>query len=453
MRCDGLVAEVRDWAAGLEEVHARIAGAFARAEPRARVLAYLRGLLGQLERKNGWTLAEAAGEVSPDGMQRLLRTAGWTADAVRGEVRDYVVERLGAGGVLIVDETGFIKKGTRSAGVGRQYTGTTGKIDNCQVGVFLAYATPTGRALIDRELYLPKTWIEDRERARAAGIGDDVGVATKPELARRMLGRALEAGGPAGWLTAGEIYGQDKRLRVWREQHGLRYVLATRSNDTVAPVDRRQRRVRALVAELPAAAWARCSAGAGAHGQRFYDWARLQLLAGFDPSWARWVLARRGPAPPHHPERPRRTGRAVLLRLRRPGRDHPRAADRGGRWPLADRGMLPGGEERGRPRVLPGAGLHRLVPAHHPGDARPRLPVGHPRHRRKGGAAAGTGQLIALTVPELRRLLNTLIRTPRPDLDSAADWSWWRRRRQDQARRAHYRARGQAPHNCRCSTK
>src|SRR4051794_7163885 len=302
MRCDGLVAEVQNWAAGLEEVHARIARAFARAEPRARVLAYLRGLLGQLERKNGWTLAEAAGEVSPDGMQRLLRTADWNAEVVRDELRDYVVERLGPGGVLIVDETGFIKKGTRSAGVGRQYTGTTGKIDNCQIGVFLAYATPTGRALIDRELYLPKAWIDDRDRARAAGIGDDVGFATKPELARRMLGRALEAGVPAGWLTADEIYGQDKRLRVWCEQHGLRYVLATRSNDTVATVDWRQRRVRALVAELPAAAWARCSAGAGAHGQRFYDWARVELLAGFDPSWARWVLARRSiPKGPDEP--------------------------------------------------------------------------------------------------------------------------------------------------------
>src|SRR3954466_13277859 len=187
MRCDRLVAEVQNWAAGLEEVHARIARAFARAEPRARVLAYLRGLLGQLERKNGWTLAEAAGEVSPDGMQRLLRTADWNADAVRDQLRGCVLERLGRGGVLIVDETGFIKKGSRSAGVARQYTGTTGKIDNCQIGVFLAYATPAGRALIDRELYLPRAWTDDRarERARAGGIGDEVGFATKPELARR----------------------------------------------------------------------------------------------------------------------------------------------------------------------------------------------------------------------------------------------------------------------------
>ena len=172
MRCDGLVAEMADWAAGLEEVHRRIAGAFTRAEPRARVLAYLRGLLGQLERKNGWTLAEAAGEVSPDGMQRLLRTTDWNADAVRDELRSFVVERLGPGGVLIVDETGFVKKGIRSAGVARQYTGTTGKIDNCQIGVFCAYATEAGRALIDRELYLPRAWTDDRERARAAGIGE-----------------------------------------------------------------------------------------------------------------------------------------------------------------------------------------------------------------------------------------------------------------------------------------
>ncbi len=163
-------------------------------------LAYLRGLLGHLERKNGWTLAEAAGEVSPDGMQRLLRTADWNADAVRDELRGYVVERLGPGGVLIVDETGFIKKGTRSAGVGRQYTGTTGKIDNCQIGVFLAYATPAGRALIDRELYLPRAWTDDRERARAAGISDEVEFATKPELARTMLQRTLDAGVAAGWL-------------------------------------------------------------------------------------------------------------------------------------------------------------------------------------------------------------------------------------------------------------
>ena len=293
MLLDGLVSEVAGWAAGLVEVHARIAGRFARAEPRRRALGYLRGLLGQLERKNGWTLAERAGEGSPDGMQRLLRTADWDADGVRDDARDYVVAALGRGGVLILDETGFIKKGTKSAGVARQYTGTTGKIDNCQIGVFLAYATPAGRALIDRELYLPKAWTEDRERCRAAGVPDEVAFATKPVQARVMLDRALKAGVPASWVTADEVYGQDKRLRVWLEQRQLPYVLATRTNDTVSTTDWRQRQVRALVAEVPDAGWERLSAGPGAHGPRMYDWALVELLAPPTPGWSRWVLARR----------------------------------------------------------------------------------------------------------------------------------------------------------------
>ncbi len=381
MRCDGLVAEVQDWAVGLEEVHARIAGAFARAEPRARVLAYLRGLLGQLERKNGWTLAEAAGEVSPDGMQRLLRTADWNADAVRDELRSAVVERLGGGGVLIVDETGFIKKGTRSAGVARQYTGTTGKIENCQIGVFLAYATDAGRALIDRELYLPRAWTDDRDRARAAGIGEEVGFATKPELARGMLTRALEAGVPASWLTADEIYGQDKRLRVWCEQHGLAYVLATRSNDTVATADWRQRRVRALIAEIPAEAWARRSAGAGAHGLRLYDWARIELLAGLTRAGRAgcWAAA---------PSRRARRSRPSWPTTSAPDSPTP-ASSSSSPWPVA------GGASRNAsrpprtrpawPPTRPGPRLHRLVSAHHPGHARPRLPQCYPRQRGKGG--------------------------------------------------------------------
>jgi SRSO17 transposase len=305
VRFDGLVAEVAGWAAGLEEVHARIRGRFARAEPRRRVLAYLRGLLGQLERKNGWTLAERAGEGSPDGMQRLLRTADSGADAVRDDLRDYVTEHLGPGGVLILDETGFIKKGTKSAGVQRQYTGTTGKIDNCQIGVFLAYATPAGRALIDRELYLPKAWTEDRERCRAAGIGDELTFATKPVQARAMLDRALAAGVPASWVTADEVYGQDKRLRVWLEAQQLPYVLATRCIDTVSTTDWRQRRVRALVAAVPDAAWERRSAGAGAHGPRIYDWALVELAASPTAGWERWVLARRAiPTPTEDPADP-----------------------------------------------------------------------------------------------------------------------------------------------------
>ncbi len=194
------MAEVQAWAAGLEEVHARIAPRFARLEPRERVLAYVRGLLAPLERKNSWTLAERAGEASPDGMQRLLMSADWDADAVRDDVRGYVVEHLGdRAGVLVVDETGFVKKGTKSAGVARQYSGTAGRIENCQIGVFLGYATGAGRTFLDRELYLPQAWTEDRERCREAGVGEDVEFATKPELAMRMIARRWRPGcRPAG---------------------------------------------------------------------------------------------------------------------------------------------------------------------------------------------------------------------------------------------------------------
>src|SRR2546429_5017691 len=179
--------------AELDRVHERIGGRFARAEPRARVREYVSGLVAGLERKNGWTLAERAGEVSPDGMQRLLRRADWDVDGVRDDVRDYVAGHLGdREGVLIADDTGFLKKGTRSAGVQRQYSGTAGRTENCQIGTFLCYASGKGRALIDRELYLPKSWTEDRQRCRDAAIPDEVAFATKPQQARAMLERAIE---------------------------------------------------------------------------------------------------------------------------------------------------------------------------------------------------------------------------------------------------------------------
>lgn len=174
-------------------MHARIGPRFRRSEPRRRARQYLCGLVSGLGRKNGWTLAEQAGDVSPDGMQRLLRWADWDVDAVRDDVRDYVVEHLGdPAGVLIVDDTGFLKKGTRSAGVQRQYSGTAGRTENCQVGTFLAYRSSKGHALIDRQLYLPASWTDDRDRCRAAGIPDDVEFATKVQMARQMLARALD---------------------------------------------------------------------------------------------------------------------------------------------------------------------------------------------------------------------------------------------------------------------
>jgi SRSO17 transposase len=290
------VAEVEAWAAGLEELHARIAPRFARSEPRERVLAYVRGLLAPLERKNSWTVAERAGEAIPDGMQRLLATADWDADAVRDDVRGYVVEHLGdPAGVLVVDETGFLKKGTKSAGVARQYSGTAGRIENCQIGVFLGYTSRNARTFLDRELYLPKTWAQDRARRAEARVGQDVEFATKPELAMRMLGRALQAGVPAGWLTADEVYGQHYGLRMMLEERQMPYVLAVPVNQRViATVDGRIAELRAddLAARLPAQAWKKISAGAGSKGPRIYHWARAAIRP-LEDTGGYWLLVRR----------------------------------------------------------------------------------------------------------------------------------------------------------------
>jgi SRSO17 transposase len=211
---DVCVAEVRAWADGLEEIRELIGPCFARSEPRDNAVDYLRGLLSGAERKNSWTLSEQAGQAVPDRMQRLLSTADWSPDSVRDDLRSYVLKHLGASdGVLIVDETGFLKKGNRSAGVARQYSGTAGRIENSQIGVFLTYSTTAGRTFLDRELYLPKVWTDDRERCEAAGIPTDRGFKTKPELAMDMLARALDAGVPARWVTGDAVYGQYYKLR------------------------------------------------------------------------------------------------------------------------------------------------------------------------------------------------------------------------------------------------
>jgi SRSO17 transposase len=290
---------VADLVAGeLDRVHGRIAGRFARSEPRGRAREYLSGLVAGLERKNGWTLAERAGEASPDGMQRLLRWADWDVDGVRDDLRDYVAEQLGEpGGVLIADETGFLKKGTRSAGVQRQYSGTAGRTENCQIGVFLAYASARGHALIDRELYLPASWTDDRDRCRAAGIPDEAQFATKAQLAQRLLQRALDAGVPFSWFTADEVYGQAKYLRSWLEERDVSYVMAIRRCDTFTTSTGEQR-ADALIAGVPARSWQRLSAGAGAHGPREYHWAKIHISARQRPGRGHWLLARRSLADP-----------------------------------------------------------------------------------------------------------------------------------------------------------
>jgi len=283
------------WVAGLNDLFALLAGRFPRVEPRLRARAYVRGLLAPLASKNGWTLAEAAGNKTPDGMQRLLNRACWDADGVRDDVRGYVARRLGeAGGVLIVDETGFVKKGTRSAGVQRQYSGTAGRVENCQLGVFLAYASARGRALVDRELYLPRSWTDDRDRCRGAGVPDDAQFSSKPELARLMLGRALDAGVPASWVTADEAYGRDGKFRGWLEQRRTGYVVAVASNQPVRG-DAGPSRADVLAAHAPDQAWKRRSCGNGSKGPRVFDWAAATLPegSGEPPGWSRYLLVRR----------------------------------------------------------------------------------------------------------------------------------------------------------------
>jgi SRSO17 transposase len=286
---------VAEWSAGFEAFVERFAGRFTRVEPRRQMGAYLRGLLGEAERKNGWTLAEAAGEAGPQGMQRLLNFYAWDADGVRDDVRAMVVAALGdaARGVLIVDETGFVKKGAKSAGVARQYSGTAGRIENSQIGVFAAYASSRGRGLIDRELYIPKEWFADRARCHDAGIAEDVEFATKPQLAQRMIARALAAGVPFGWVTADEAYGQVGRLRMWLEDHNLAHVLAVPKSQMVISMDLRQRRAHAVIAELDEADWQRLSCGNGAHGQRLYDWAAVDIRPWRQPGRGHWLLAHR----------------------------------------------------------------------------------------------------------------------------------------------------------------
>jgi SRSO17 transposase len=291
------IQEVQAWAAGLDALHTRIAGRFARAEPRRRALAYLRGLLGNVGRKNGWQLAEHAGERTPDGMQRLLATADWDPDRVRDDLRAYVVEHLGdPSAVLVADETGFLKKGTTSVGVQRQYSGTAGKVDNCQLGVFLAYASGKGRVMIDRELYLPERWTDDPERCRAARVPEEVGFRTKPQLAQRMLERALDAGVPAAWVTADEVYGGSPTLRHWLEGRGVSYVLAVKCTELLeasSPNGVVRTSAEELAAGIPAEQWIACSAGHGAKGRRLYDWIRVELAAPATAGMARWLLVRR----------------------------------------------------------------------------------------------------------------------------------------------------------------
>jgi SRSO17 transposase len=302
--------EIEDWADELETLHARIAPRFERAEPRRRALAYLKGLLSAAERKNGWQLAEEAGEHTPDGMQRLLNAARWDADGVRDDLLAYVREHLAdPAAILVVDETGFLKKGTRSAGVQRQYTGTAGKRENCQIGVFVAYSSwvpAPSQVLVDRELYLPEAWASDHARRAEAGVPEEIAFATKPELARRMLERVRAAGLPAAWVTGDTVYGGSPAFRAWLEEQRQPYVLAVAANDGV-DLPYGDSTMHVLPVEIAQYAldppdWRRLSAGDGAKGPRLYDWALVPLAAPSTPGFEQALLIRRPVDAPDDPK-------------------------------------------------------------------------------------------------------------------------------------------------------
>jgi SRSO17 transposase len=289
-------ADLHTWASELDGVAAKLAPRFERAEPRRRVLSYLTGLLSTAERKNGWQLAELAGEATPDGMQRLLSTAHWDADVVRDDLVAYVLEHLAdPAAILVLDETGFVKKGTKSVGVAPQYCGTVGKIANCQIGVFVAYATPHGPALLDRELYLPKEWADDPARRIEAGVPTTATCIPKPTLGKQLLQRAFAAGVNASWVTADSIYGSDYKLRHYLEEREQPFVLAVQSTQRVGLSAKAEQ----VVASWPAQAWQRLSAGDGSQGPRWYDWAWMPLPWRLAPeSMAHWLLARRSVSKP-----------------------------------------------------------------------------------------------------------------------------------------------------------
>lgn len=288
----------QEWARALDDLMVRIGGRFARSESRERAKNYLKGLLSPVERKNSWQLAEMMGETTPYGLQQFLYRSPWDPDVIRDDTRSYVVEHLGdSDAILVVDETGFLKKGEHSAGVQRQYSGTAGKVENCQLGVFLAYVSRHGHALIDRALYLPESWIEDRERCAQAGIPEDVVFATKPAQALDMLQRALAADTPVGWVTADSIYGDHRPLRAWLEAQPLAYVLGVSGKEAVE-IEGWMVRVSELLQLRLNNQWTRLSAGDGAKGPRLYDWQTIALTAPSVSGWRRWLLVRRSISDP-----------------------------------------------------------------------------------------------------------------------------------------------------------
>jgi SRSO17 transposase len=419
------------WRTGFDELMGRVAGRFTRVEPRRRAGVFLLGLLAGLPRVNCWTIAEHAGESTPDGMQHLLARASWDTDGVRDDLRGYVVDHLGdPDAVLVVDETGDVKKGHATVGVQRQYSGTAGRIENAQVGVFLVYASQRGHAFIDRALYLPKSWTGDADRMAEAGVPADVEFATKPALARTMITRALDAGVPARWVAGDEVYGADPQLREGLQQRGIGYVLAVASNHRIT-TSAGTATASEFASRLPARSWHQRSCGAGAKGDRTYLWAWVELTVA-DAAGCHWLLIRRNPRSGelafYRAHSPRPVTLAVLARVA------------GRRWTIEE-SFQAGKELAGldEHQVRRWTSWHRWTVLAMLAHA--FLAVTAAREHSRAAPPAG---LIPLTLNEIRRLLIRLL-APTQTLTHLLQWSLWRRRHQATARDCHYRRRAQSP--------
>ena len=407
----------------------RIAPRFARYEPLRHAGELMAGMVAGLDRKNCWTIAEHRGNATPDGLQHLLSRAKWDAEAVRDDLRDYVIDAFGdQGAVLVVDETGDVKKGAATVGVQRQYTGTAGRIENSQVAVYLTYAAPRGHALIDRALYLPKSWTEDPDRCAEAGIPSDKQTfATKPTLAKALIDRAVATDVPAAWVAGDEVYGAHPGLRAAIRGHHLGYVLAIAANRQV-PTEAGRLRVDKLPAMLPKWAWQKHSAGAGSHGQRYYSWAWVDLLAEDDDDTGyHYLLIRRND----------RTGELAYLRCYapRPVTLHTLVVVAGQRWRIEESFQAAKGlTGLDQHQVRRWTSWHRWTTLAMLAHA--FLAVACAAERDTRPVPAG---LITLTVNEFRRLFDALLLTTRHTITSLLGWTRWRRQHQYRARQSHYR--------------
>jgi SRSO17 transposase len=431
--------DVWKWGQELERLHSR----FARPEPRRRALAYLKGIVSAVKRKNGWQLAEQAGEARPDGMQRLLNSAVWDAGLVRDDLRSYILERLGdPQAVLVIDETSFAKRGKKSAGVKKQYCGTTGRVENCQVGVFLSYVSEKGHALIDRELYIPKDWIDDPGRCLEAGIPDKIRFQTKCELAQQMIERMFQARIPFAWVVADTVYGGNLDLRTWLEAHQYSYVLAVACDEPVG-IQTASGRKQVTVAEAEALLqsandWQRLSMNDGLKGPRLYDWAVVPVLHQWEDDGRHFLLIRRCLDDPQE-----KTYYFVFAPLGTTLAEMVKAL--GKRWHIEEdfetgKEMGLGDYEvRGFTPWYRHVTLVMIVQACLAGIcAAARIPV------TKTPPIKGillTCPVLPLTIPEVRHLLALLLWPPPRVEPLLLSWSWWRRCHQSRASFFHTKRR------------